>query len=43
MQSNQQRQDIDKYYYKIKADHKGTKGNIILNALKYYYENNKGE
>ncbi len=43
MQTNQQRNDTHKYYYKIKSEEKGTKGKIILNALKYYYENRKGE
>ncbi len=43
MQTNQQRNDIDKYYYKIKSEEKGTKGKIILNALKFYYEHKKGE
>lgn len=43
MQSNQQKKDIDKYYHRIKAEHKGTKGTIILKALKFYYEKKKGE
>ena len=38
MQSNKQRSDIDKYYHKIKSEHNKTKGDIILYALKYYYE-----
>jgi len=38
MQNKKQKTDIDKYYHLIKSENNVTKGNIILTALKHFYE-----